>query len=133
MPAFQALPLSVRVCGVVGYLEVFGLAAYAVSIAFFELAGSTAGIAGDGAQLAPPVLIALFLVFALLVLLVTTALLRGSRRALTPSLLTQAFGVVIGWTLVDASGTRALGLGVLSLAAVGLAALLSPAARGSLQ
>lgn len=129
MPAFASLPTSSRIAVVAGWGEALSLIGYAVSIVAFESTGSTAGISGSGADLAPSVLVALYIAFAGLVLLTSTALMRGSRHALAPFLLAQAFGIVIAQALLGADGTRAAGVVVLLVAVGAGAAALMPASR----
>ena len=109
------------------------MVAYAVSILRFESGGSTTGIAGSGADLAPGVLVTIYLGFAALVLFVAWHIGRGSRRAFTPYLLAQAFGVVVAQPLLQASSTRGIGAIVLVIAIVGLAAILAPGSRQALR
>jgi len=76
------------------------------------------------------VLVALYAVFAALVLLIARAYRRGARAAVTPMLLVQAFAVVVAQPLLSADGTRALGLLVLFTAVAGAGLALSRPARG---
>lgn len=117
MPETPALPLSLRIGIAVGYLEALATVAYGLSIAAFERTGSTSGISGSGADLAPAVLVAVYVGFACLVFLVTHMLRRGRRSALTAYLLVQAFGLVVAQPLLQESSTR-LGGAVIVLAAL---------------
>lgn len=101
---------------------------YALSIVVFESRDETTGISGAGADLAPAVLIGLFVVFAALVLLVTWLLVRGRRAARTPFVLTQAFSVVVAQPLISASATRSAGVAVLVLAVLATISALTPGA-----
>lgn len=133
MPDSERLPATVRAAAAIAFLETVGLVAYAASILLFETGGSTTGIAGSGADLAPGVLVTIYLGFAALIVFVALRVLRGSRRAFTPYLLTQAFGIVVAQPLVQESSTRGLGIVVLLVAIAGLAAILAPASRRALQ
>lgn len=131
MPAFASLPLSLRLAGVIGALEAIGFGAYALSIIGFEITSSTSGI--QGSDLAPSVLIGLFIVFAALIAVVTFFLLNARSGARTPYLLIQAFGVVIAETLYAGDGTRLIAV-VIALASVaGIALVFTPSARRALQ
>lgn len=123
-------PVQVRWAAGVAVTQAAGLIAYGISIIVSEQGQSTSGIAGSGADLAPGVLVGLYLVFAALVLVIARAYRRGSRAAVTPLLLVQAFAVVVAQPLLAAAGTRGLGLLVLLTALVGAALALSRPARG---
>lgn len=112
--------MPLRIAGVVGYVEAMALIAYAISILAFEQGGATSGISGAGADLAPGVLVALYLAFAVIVFVVTTGLLRASRRAFTPYLLVQAFGLVVAQPLLGAASTRLAGVVLVAVAALAL-------------
>jgi len=111
---------------VIGALEALLLVAYAVSIAVFELVGTTSGIAGR-TELAAPILIVLIAVFGVLIGIVTRAVWQRRSAARTPFLLTQAFGVVAAWTLTDGTDgwVRILGYAVLALAVVAFVCLIA--------
>ena len=132
VPDSQRPPATLRGAVAVGVLELLGIVGYALSIALFERGGATSGIAGSGADLAPGVLVAIYLGFAVLVALVVRSVGRGSRRALTPYLLAQAFGVVIAQPLLQATPTRFVGLLVLVVSLAGIGLVLAPATRRSL-
>lgn len=114
-------------------MQAAGLIAYGISIVVSEWRQPTSGITGSGADLAPSVLVGLYLVFATLVLVIARAYRRGARSAVTPLLLVQAFAVVVAQPLLAAVGTRALGLLVLLSALAGAALALSPRSRGFFQ
>lgn len=122
-------PRSITAAVAIGALEALGLTAYGVSIIAFERGSTTTGISGSGADLAPAVLIALFIVFAGLVLLVTGMVRGGRRAARTPFLLVQAFALVIAQPLLSASDTRILGVLIALGAVAGVASLVMPSAR----
>lgn len=128
VPVQEARPRVITVAGAVGAVQAAALIAYAGSILVFERGGATEGIAGTGANLQPVVLVALFLVFAALVLIATAMLARGRRAARTPFIMVQAFAVVVAQPLLDETSTRVLGLFVLASAVLGVVmALLRPA------
>ena len=129
MPAFIALPRPLRAAGALGYLQAVGLTAYAISIAAFEQGGTTAGVTGT--DLAPVVLVALYLAFAAIAFGVSTGLVQCRRRAFTPYLLLQAFGLVVAQPLLAEPGTRVLG--VLLVAVALTAGATAVAARGALR
>ena len=130
MPAHPTPPPAVRLAVGVAVMQAAGLLAYGGSIVLSEQGEPTTGISGSGADLAPGVLVALYGVFAALVLLVARAYGRGARAAFTPFLLVQAFAVVVAQPLLSAASTRALGgLVLASAVAGGVAALSGPARR----
>ena len=133
VPVSESIPATVRAAAAIAVLEAAGIVAYAVSILRFESDGSTSGIAGSGADLAPGVLVTIYLGFAALVLFVAWRILSGSRRAFTPYLLTQAFGVVVAQPLLQADSTRGIGVAVLVVALAGLAAILARPSRAALR
>ncbi len=129
MPAFASLPKSLRIAGVVGYLEAATVAGYGISISAFEATGSTSGIAGSGANLAPGVLTALYAAFAALMFAVTTLLVRARRAGLTAFLLVQAFGLVVAQPLLQADDTRFIGVAVVVAAVIAAGSALTRASR----
>lgn len=129
MPAHPNPPTAVRLAVGVAVMQAVGLVAYGGSIVISEQGQPTEGISGSGADLAPGVLVGLYLVFAALVLLVARAYGRGARTAFTPFLLVQAFAVVVAQPLLSAGSTRALGILVLVTALLGAGAALSGPAR----
>ena len=127
VPAFVSLPRPLQVAVVAGYVETVGLGAYGISIAAFESSGATAGVTGS--DLAPGILIAIYACFALILFVVTTGLGRLRRRAFTPFLLSQGFGLVVAQPLLAEPSTRAAGAVIAGIAAVGAVAVLWPAGR----
>jgi hypothetical protein len=111
------------IAGAIGLIEALALALYGLSIVAFERSGETSGISGSGADLAPGVLVGLFLAFAAIVLLVTRLLVQGRPVARTPFAMTQAFALVIAQPLVTATGTRVFGILIIALAIAALVAL----------
>lgn len=130
MPPAAPRPASMQIAGVVGVLEGLGLLGYALTIAAIERSQPTAGIRGS--DLAPGVLVGLYVAFALLILTVTRALTRGSRRAWTPYLLAQAFALVVAQALFAYQSTWAIGGVVVGLAAVGSVCASMPSTRACL-
>lgn len=122
-------PRSITAAVVVGLIEALALVLYGISIVVYEQGGDTTGISGSGADLAPVVLIGLFLVFAALVLLVTWLLSKGRRAARTPFLMVQAFAIVVAQPLIAEPSTRVLGGLVLLAVAVGIATPFTATAR----
>ncbi len=133
MPAFTSLPTALRIAVGIGLLEALAVLGYGVSIAAFERGGSTQGISGSGADLAPAVLVAVYVGFAGLVLLVDLLLLRGRHSALTAFLLVQAFGLVVAQPLLQEASTRAIGVLLVLAALAALGAILTKSARGALR
>ncbi len=119
----ERLNLLPRLAIVIGYLEAVALAGYGASIALFEQTGTTAGVSGTGADVAPAVLTALYFVFAALTVLVTRLLSSSRRAAFTPFVLIQAFALVVAQSLLGASGTRLAGVVLVAVAGTALAAV----------
>jgi len=128
VPERDARPRPILTAGAVGLIEAVCLVLYGLSIVLYEQGGPTTGISGSGADLAPTVLIGLFVVFATLVLLVTWLLVGGRRSARTPFLLTQAFALVVAQPLISEASTRLLGAAVLAAAALAAGAALTRSA-----
>ena len=126
-PTIRPRPILAAVA--VGLIEAIALVLYGLSIVVYEQGGETTGISGSGADLAPVILIALFIVFAALVLLVTWMLSRGRRAARTPFLMVQAFAVVVAQPLVAEPSTRVLGGLVLLAVVVGAVTPFTSSAR----
>lgn len=112
-----SLPVTQMVT-VVGYLEALSLFGYGASIALFERSGVTNGMTGS--SLAPVVLTALYAIFAGIAVLVTRMLTSGRRAAFTPFLLMQAFAFVVAQSLIGAHSTRAAGVALVALGALGM-------------
>ena len=123
--------MTLRLAGVIGALEAIGFGAYALSIIGFELTSSTSGI--QGSDLAPSVLIGLFLVFSALIAAVTFLLMSARVGARTPYLLTQAFGIVIAETLFEGDGTRLIAVAIGAVSIAGAVLVLTPSAREALR
>lgn len=127
------MPRALRLAGAIGYLEALATAGYGLSIAVFERGGTTSGISGSGADLAPIVLVAVYLGFAALVWLVTRMVMRGRRSALTAFILVQAFGLVIAQPLLQETSTRVVGLLLVLVSVAALVSVLMKSARGALR
>lgn len=123
VPERSDRPRPIMIAGAIGLIEALALALYGLSIVAFERSGETSGISGSGADLAPGVLVGLFLAFAAIVLLVTRLLVQGRPVARTPFAMTQAFALVIAQPLVTATGTRVFGILIIALAIAALVAL----------
>jgi hypothetical protein len=123
--------MTLRLAAVIGALEAIGFGAYALSIIGFELTSSTSGI--QGSDLAPSVLIGLFLVFSALIAAVTFFLMSARVGARTPYLLTQAFGIVIAETLFEGDGTRLIAVAIGAVSIAGAVLVLTPSAREALR
>ena len=100
----------------VSAVEALAVATYAVTIAI-SAARSGSVIA------AAPVEVAVYLLFAAGIALVTKGVLSRRRIARAPYVLTQLFGVISGWTLVSGDGTdvHVYGWLVLVISLTGLA------------
>ncbi len=133
MPAFASLPTGLRIAGVLGYLEALAVISYGISIRAFETTGSTSGISGSGADLAPSVLTVLYAAFATLMGILATVLVRRRRAGLTPFLLVQAFALVVAQPLLLGNATRVLGVVVAVVALIAAGSALAPASRESLR
>lgn len=131
MPAYISLPITLRLAGVIGALESIGFGAYALSIIGFELTSTTSGI--QGSDLAPSVLIALFIIFSVLIAAITYFLMSARVAARTPYLLTQAFGIVIAQLLITGDGTFWLAIAIGAMSVGGAVLVLTPSARQALQ
>lgn len=131
MAPIGSLPVSLRIAAGVGVIESVALATYALAIVGFEQRAQTSGISGT--QLAPAVLVGLYLVFAALAAGVAWLLIGLRAAAMTPYLLLQAFALVVAQPLVLAPATRALGAVVAAVALGGAFAVLMPSSRSLLR
>ncbi len=131
MPAFIAMPRSLQIATALGYCETVAILGYGIAIAAFERGGTTAGMTGS--DVAPAILVGIYVVFAAIVFAVTTGLSQLRHRAFTPYLVVQAFGMVVAQALLASSGTRPLGVLVLGVALAAAAAALVPATRAGLR
>jgi len=132
-PAEQPRSAAIVVACAVGLLEAVLLAGYGVALEVFDLVGQTTGVAGS-TEVAPVALLAVFVAFGLLALLVTAGVWQRRAVARTPFFLMQAFAVVAAWPLAsEAEGAaRALGVVVIVLAVVAALMMLSPRGAGQL-
>ncbi len=78
-------------------LEVLGLVGYGIAIGW-------SARHGGGKVSAAPVLVVLYLIFAVLLALVARGLRRRRMVARTPFLLAQAFALIVAWTLAHGTG-----------------------------
>ena len=131
MPALKALPWTLKLAGAIGVVQTIALAAYAVMIIGFEMSSSTSGI--QGSDLAPSILIAMYLLFAALLAFVTFALVDGRSAARTPFLLAQAFGVVIAQTLWAGDGLQAIAVAIGASALTAGVLCILPVSRAALR
>ncbi len=120
-------PTALLAAAVIGTLEALGLVAYAVAIA---LAARQVG--EDGA--AAPVQVVIYVLFALGIALVVRGLLSRRRLARGPYVVTQLFGLVVGWTLASGDGVwvHLTGWAVLAMSVTGIALMLNPAVSAAL-
>ena len=84
-------------------VEGLGLVIYSLTIGINFVAEGTSGVSGT--DVSPWSLIGVFLAFSALIGLIIRGLWRGNGSARTPYLVTQAFGIVVGQTLVSGSET----------------------------
>lgn len=126
-PATATRPGALLAAAVIGCVEALGLVAYAVAIAI-----SAWQVGEDGA--AAPVQVVIYVLFALGIWLVVRGLLAGRRLARGPYVVTQLFGLIVGWTLAAGDGTwvHLTGWVVLALSMAGIALMLNPAVSAAL-
>lgn len=122
-----ARPRALLAAVVIGAVEAVGLVAYAIAIAI-----SAWRVGEDGA--AAPVQVVIYVLFALGITLVVRGLLSGRRLARGPYVVTQLFGLIVGWTLAAGDGTwvHLTGWIVLALSIAGIALMLNPAVSAAL-
>jgi hypothetical protein len=112
-------------------LQALGLVIYSLTIGINFVAEGTSGVSGT--DVSPWSLIGVFLAFAALIGLIIRGLWRGNGSARTPYLVTQAFGIVVGQTLVSGSETfeDIGGWALIAISIVGAIMIMHPtAARG---
>ena len=113
---------------VIAALEAVVITAYSVviAVAAFQTPGSVS---------AGPVVVVLFLLFAAGIALTARGLWRRRAAARTPFGVTQMFGLVTGWTLVqgDGTSTHVAGYAVLVVSLVAIALVLSPTVGAALE
>jgi hypothetical protein len=126
-PGTVARPGALVAAVVLAVLEGLAIAAYAVTIGVSALQTS-------GSPAAPPVEIALYLIFAAGLLAIARGLWNRRSMARTPFAVAQLFGLVTGWTLTQGDGdlVHRLGYVVLAASVVGIALIMSPAVGESL-
>ena len=113
-------PPALVAAAVLGALEAAAIAAYAVAI------GVAAAGAGQDVASAP-VEIVIYLLFAAGIALVVKGLLNRRRIARGPYVVTQMFGLIIGWTLAsgDGAAVHVAGWIVLVVSLAGLALMIN--------
>jgi hypothetical protein len=113
-------PRLLLAAAVVSAVEAVAVATYAVTIAI-SAASSGSVIA------AAPIEVAVYLLFAAGIALVTKGVLSRRRIARAPYVLTQLFGLISGWTLVSGDGTdvHVYGWLVLVISLTGLALVMN--------
>ncbi|MFN8157648.1 MAG: hypothetical protein U0R68_09525 [Candidatus Nanopelagicales bacterium] len=109
-------------------IEALAVALYAVSIGL-------AALRSPGSVASAPVVVVIFLVFALGIAACARGLWLRRRAARTPFGVIQLFGLVTGWTLTQGDGdsTHLVGYAVLAVSVVGIALVMSPAVGRDLQ
>lgn len=110
------LPVAMGVLGI----EVVGLLAYAVALAV--------SVRADGGKVSVgPVLVSLYVIYAVLLALVGRGLSRGKHWARTPYGLAQVFGLIVAYTLWHGTGAwpHVLAVAVGLVSAVGLGVVVS--------
>jgi hypothetical protein len=125
--AIGSQPRAVRIAALIGAAQGIALATYALALVSFEARSTTTGI--KGSDLAPGVLVALYLVFALLVFGVTYWFATGRAAARTPFLLIQAFGLVVAQPLFSGDGSKPVAAGIVIASLVALGCALAPSSR----
>ena len=116
---------------VIAAFECVALVVYSVLIGISYVTNGTTGVTGS--DVAPWSLIAVFIGFAALIALIVRGLLRGNGSARTPFLVTQAFAIVVGQTLISGSEDfeKVGGWVLVIMAVVGAVLIMNPrAARG---
>jgi hypothetical protein len=115
-------PGALVAAAVIAVLEALALTAYAVGI-------GVSALQNPGSIAAPPVEIAIYLVFAAGLLAIARGLWHRRAIARTPFAVAQLFGLVVGWTLTQGDGdlVHRIGYVVLGVSVVGIAVVMSPA------
>jgi hypothetical protein len=126
-PDAAARPGALVAAVVLAALEGVAIAAYAVSI-------GVSALGTGGSVAAPPVEIALYLIFAAGLGVIARGLWGRRSVARTPFAVAQLFGLVTGWTLTQGDGdlVHRIGYVVLAASVVGIALIMSPAVGESL-
>lgn len=116
-------------------LAAVGIAAVeAVAVLAYAVAIGISALTNPGSIAAPPVEIALYLIFAAGIGACGVGLWRRRSVARTPFGVVQLFGLVVGYTLLQGDGddVHRVGYAVLAMAVVGIALVLSPTLAESL-
>lgn len=113
---------------VIAALEALAITAYSVVIAVAAFQTPDSVSAG-------PVVVVLFLLFAVGIALAARGLWQRRAAARTPFGVTQMFGLVTGWTLTqgDGTATHVAGYAVLVVSLVGIALVLAPSVGEALE
>lgn len=114
-------PVPLVAAALIGALQAVALVGYAVAIGF--------AAAGAGTDVASaPAEIVVYLLFAAGIGLVVKGMLNLRRIARGPYVVTQLFGLIVGWTLASGDGTavHVAGWIVLIASLTGLALMLNP-------
>lgn len=130
MPLTTKIPVLLAAMAIAA-LECLGLVIYSLTIGVSFVSNGTSGVTGS--DVAPWSLIAVFIGFAILIGLIVRGLWRGNGSARTPFLVTQAFAIVVGQTLISGSESfeKVGGWLLIVIAAVGAILIMNPrAARG---
>lgn len=112
----------------IGTIEVLALVGYVIAI------GVAAAGAGTDVASAPAEIV-IYLLFAVGIGLVVKGLLSRRRVARGPFIVTQLFGLIVGWTLAagDGAGVHVAGWIVLALSLAGIALMLNGQVADALQ
>lgn len=108
-----------RVVLAIGAVEAVALAGYGTLLLVASFTEGTAGAVGS--DVSPTVLFISYWVFAVLIAWIVRGVARGSARARTPYLLTQAFGLVVAQTLLAGGEAFERVLGALLVVAAAVA------------
>ncbi len=113
---------QLRTATVFAALESLALVVYAIAIGVAARDSRGSSVTATGWE------IAVYLLFAALIGLVWWGLTRRNSLARTPYLLTQAFVVIVGWTVFAGDGvfTKTVGLIILAVGVVGVVVGFTP-------
>lgn len=117
----QPRPAPLVAAAVVGAAQAAAIAVYAAVIAAVALqVGANVAVA--------PVEVVIYLLFAAGIALVVKGLLNRRRIARAPYVVTQMFGLIVGWTLTEGDGNAVhiAGWIVLVISLTGIALVLNP-------
>jgi hypothetical protein len=123
----EDLPAVLRAAALIGAVQALAIALYAVGIGIAALR--------EGRDVAAaPVEIAIYLAFAAGIALIVKGLRNRRHIARGPFVVTQLFGLIVGWTLTEGDGAvvTLLGIGVLLLCLAAIALALNGQLRDAL-